>query len=133
MIKEGHIQPKSSPCGSTFVLVPKKYKTWSMCIDYQDLNKILVKDRYTLPRIDELINFLKGDKFFTKLDLKLGYHQIPIKPNDVWKNAFKTKDCLNGWSCLSTYPMHPRPLCDTWMTFFDLSSASVSLSTKTIS
>ena len=68
-----------------------------MCIDYQDLNNISVKNKYPIPRIDELIDNMKGDKFFTKLDLKLGYHQIPIKSTDVWKTDFKTKDCLNGW------------------------------------
>ena len=62
-----------------------------MCINYRDLKKISVKNRYPLPRIDELINSLKGAKFFTKLDLKSGYHQIPIKFSDVWKMDFKTK------------------------------------------
>ena len=65
-----------------------------MCIDYLDLNKISVKIIYPLPQIDELINSLKGAKFFTKLDLKSGYHQIPIDSTDVWKMAFKTKEWL---------------------------------------
>ena len=63
-----------------------------MCIDYWALKKILVKNRYPLPRIDDLINYLKGAKLFTLLDLKLGYHQTPIEPIDVWKIAFKTKE-----------------------------------------
>ena len=65
-----------------------------MCIEYRDLNKILVKNRYPLPRINELIDNLKGAKFFMKLDLKLGYHQILIKFTDVWKMNFKTKEGL---------------------------------------
>ena len=65
-----------------------------MCIEYLALNKILVKNRYPLPRIDELIDILKGDKFFTKLDLKLGYHQIPLESTDVLKTDFKTKEGL---------------------------------------
>ena len=68
-----------------------------MFIDYQSLNKILVKNRYPLPRIDELINSLKGAKLFTKLDLKLGYNQIPIDSTDGWKMDFKTKEGLFEW------------------------------------
>ena len=68
-----------------------------MCINYWDLNKISVKNRYSLPQIDELIDNLKGDKFFTKLDLKSGYHRIPIESTDVWKMTFKTKEGLFEW------------------------------------
>ena len=68
-----------------------------MCIDYWGLNKISVKNRYPLARIDELVNNLKGSKFFTKLDLKSRYHQIPIESTDVWKMAFKTKEGLFEW------------------------------------
>ena len=68
-----------------------------MCINYRALNKILVKNRYPLPWIDEIIDNLKGAKSFTKLDLKLGYHQIPIESTDVWKMAFKTKEGLFEW------------------------------------
>ena len=68
-----------------------------MFIDYRDLNKISVKNIYPLPWIDELIDNLKGDKFFMKLGLKLGYHQIPIESTDVWKMDFKTKEGLFEW------------------------------------
>ena len=68
-----------------------------MCISYQALNKILVKNIYPLPWIDELIHSLKGAKFFTKLDLKSGYHHIPIESTDVWKATFKTKEGLFEW------------------------------------
>ena len=68
-----------------------------MYIDYQTLNKILVKNMYPLPQIDELINSLKDAKFFTKLDLKSGYHKISIKSTDVWKMTFKTKEGLFEW------------------------------------
>ena len=97
MINKGHIQPNSSPCGSSVILVPNKYRTWHMCIDYRELNMISIKNRYPLPRIDELIDCMKGDKLFTKLDLKLGYHQISIEPTNVWKTAFKTKEGLFEW------------------------------------
>ena len=68
-----------------------------MCIDYRALNKISVKNIYPLPWIDELIDNLKGAKFFTKIDLKLRYQQIPIKSTDVWKANFKTKEGLFEW------------------------------------
>ena len=69
-----------------------------MCIDYRALNKISVKNRYSLPRIDELINFPKGAKFFTKLDLKSGYHQkFQSSPLMYGKLLSKERnDCLNG-------------------------------------
>ena len=68
-----------------------------MCIDYRSLNKISVKNKYPLPWIDELIDNLKGSKFFTKVDLKLGYHQIPIESTYVWKMTFKTKEGFFEW------------------------------------
>ena len=67
-----------------------------MCIDYRALNKVSVKNKYPLPRIDELIDSLKGATFFTKFDLNSSYHQVSIESTDVWKIDFKTKDCLNG-------------------------------------
>ena len=74
-----------------------KDKTWHMCIEYRGLNKISVKNRYPLPQIDELIYSLKCANFFTKLDLKSRYHQIPIESTDVCKTTFKTKEGLFEW------------------------------------
>jgi hypothetical protein len=91
LLQKGHIRPNSSPCGSPIVLVQKKDGTWRLCIDYKALNKITVKNRYLIPRIDDLLDQLKGEKFFNKIDLKSGYHQVPIKPTDVWKTTFKSK------------------------------------------
>ena len=97
MIDKGHIHPNSSPCVSPVFLVPKKDGTWHMCIDYRSLNKISVKNIYPLPHIDELIDNLKGAKFFMKLDLKLRYHQILIDSIDVWKTNFKAKEGMYEW------------------------------------
>ena len=94
LIDKDHICPNSSPYGSLVVPVPKKYGTQHMCINYWALNNISIKNRYTLPQIDELIESLKGVDFFTNLDLKSGYHQIPIESTDVWKTDFKTKEIL---------------------------------------
>ena len=82
-----------------------------MCIDYKDLNKISVKNIYPLPWIDELIDNMKGAKFFTKLNLKSGYHQIPIESTDVWKNTFNTKEGLFEWLIM------PFSLTNTSVTF----------------
>ena len=68
-----------------------------MFIDYQSLNKISIKNIYPLPRIYKLIDCLKGVKFFAKLYLKSGYHQILIEPTYVWKMDFKTKEGLFEW------------------------------------
>ena len=101
LINKGHIFPNSSPCGSLVVLVPNKYGTWCMCIYYRALNKILVKKIYPLPRINELIECMNGANFFTNIDLRSRYHQIPIDSIDVWKMNSNTKEgLLNGHSCL---------------------------------
>jgi len=76
------------------VLVQKKDGTWRLCIDYQALNKITVCNRYPITRIDDLLDQLKGEKYFSKIDKKSGYHQVLIVPSDVWKTAFKAKDGL---------------------------------------
>ena len=74
LLQNGHIRLSSSPCGSPIVLVQKKDGTWRLCIDYWVLNKITVHNRYPIPRIDDLLDQLKGEKYFSKINLKSGYH-----------------------------------------------------------
>jgi hypothetical protein len=97
MLQKGHIRPNSSPCGSSIILVQKKDGTWQLWIDYKALKKIIVRNRYPIPRIDDLLDQLKGEKFFSKIDLKSSYHQVPIEPTDVWKTTFKSKEGLFEW------------------------------------
>jgi len=97
LLQKGHICPSSSLCGSPIVLVQKKDGTWRLCIDYRALNKIIVHNRYLIPRIDDLLDQLEGTKYFSKIDLKSGYHQVPIEPSDVWKTTFKAKEGLFKW------------------------------------
>jgi hypothetical protein len=79
------------------VLVQKKDETWRLCIDYRALNKITVRNRYPIPQIDDLLDQLMGAKYFSKIDLKSGYHQLPIEKTYVWKIAFKSKEGLFEW------------------------------------
>ena len=90
MIDKGLIQPSMSPYSSPVLFVRKKDGSLRMVIDYRALNKKTVKDRYPLPRIDELIDKLGRAKFFTKMDLQQGFYQIRIREEDVPKSAFST-------------------------------------------
>ena len=78
-------------------MVQKKDETLRLCIDYRALNKITVRNQYLIPRIDDLLNQLKGEKLFSKIDLKSGYHQVPIEPTDLWKTTFKSNEGLYKW------------------------------------
>ena len=74
------------------MLVQKKDGTWRLCIDYWALNKITFKNWYPIPRIDDLLDQLTRATYFSKIDLKFGYHQVPIEHIDVWKTTFNSKE-----------------------------------------
>jgi ketosteroid isomerase-like protein len=97
LLQKGHIHPSSSPCRSLIALVQKKDGTWRLCIEYIALNKITVQNWYSIPQIDDLLDQLRGAKFFSKIDLKSDYHQVPIEQTDVWKTTFKSKEGLFEW------------------------------------
>ncbi|KAJ9513279.1 hypothetical protein QJQ45_001317 [Haematococcus lacustris] len=90
LLEKGWIEPSASPWGAPVLFVQKKDGSLRMCIDYRALNKRTVRDRYPLPRIDDLLDQVRGKKVFSSLDLQSGYHQIRITPEDVPKTAFLT-------------------------------------------
>ena len=91
LLDKGFIRPSNSPWGAPVLFVKKKDGTLRLCIDYRQLNKVTVKNRYSLPQIDDLFDQLKGARVFSKIDLRSGYHQLRIKEQDIQKTAFRTR------------------------------------------
>ncbi|KAL0537619.1 hypothetical protein IC582_026602 [Cucumis melo] len=91
LLDKGFIRPSVSPWGAPVLFVKKKDGSMRLCIDYRELNKVTVKNRYPLPRIDDLFDQLQGATMFSKIDLRSGYHQLRIKDEDVPKTAFRSR------------------------------------------
>nr|GEU38862.1 putative reverse transcriptase domain-containing protein [Tanacetum cinerariifolium] len=88
---KGFIRPSSSPWGAPILFVKKNDGSFRMCIDYRELNKMTVKNRYPLPRIDDLFDQLQGSSIYSKIDLRSGYHQLRVREQDIPKTAFRTR------------------------------------------
>ncbi|KAI3748512.1 hypothetical protein L6452_11629 [Arctium lappa] len=91
LLEKGFIRPSSSPWGAPVLFVKKKDGALRMCIDYIELNKVTVKNRYPLPRIDDLFDQLQGAGCFSKIDLRSGYHQVKVAKSDIPKTTFRTR------------------------------------------
>ena len=91
LLDRGFIRPSVSPWGAPVLFIKKKDRSMRMCIDYRQLNKLTIKNKYPLPRINDLFDQLRRASVFSKIDLHSGYHQLRVKKVDIHKMAFRTR------------------------------------------
>ena len=91
LLDKGFIRPSTSPWGASVLIAKKRGKTLQLCIGYRQLNRVTIKNRYPLPRIDDLFDQLRGARVYSKIDLRTGYHQLRVRETDIPKTAFRTR------------------------------------------
>ena len=90
LLDKGFIKPSTSPWAAPVLFAKKKDKTLRLCIDYRQLNRVMIKNQYPLPRIDDLFDQLRGARVHSKIDLRTGYHQLRVRETDIPKTVFRT-------------------------------------------
>ena len=91
LLDKGFIRPSTSPWGAPVLFAKKKGKTLRLCIDCRQLNRVMIKNRYPLPRIDDLFDHLRRAQVYSKIDLRTGYHQLRFRETDIPKTTFRTR------------------------------------------
>jgi hypothetical protein len=97
----GYIRPSSSPWGAPVLFIQKKDGSQGMCVDYRSLNDVTVKNKYLLPHIEDLFDRMRDARVFSKIDLRLGYHQMKIRPSNIPKTDFSTRYVLYEFIVMS--------------------------------
>jgi hypothetical protein len=112
MLKLGIIKPSTSPWAAGIVMAPKPDGSWRFCVDYRALNKVTVKDSYPLPRVDNYLHALEGNKWFSVMDLNAGFWQIPVHKDDQGKTAFLSHVGLFEWAYMPMGPINSPAVKD---------------------
>ena len=101
MLSKGLVRPSASPWGSPIIFVDKRDGTTRLCVDYRKLNDVTIKNKYPLPKIEDLFDQMNGARVFSKIDLRTGYHQLKIRETDIPKTAFTTRYGLFEYTVMS--------------------------------